>query len=311
MISGLLRFLVGLGLALTAAGFLGSLHWSLDLCAHFRPHLAVGGLVVALAAALLRRPIEAGLALLAAAVDVAVVVPLYLGAPAVAADAPRFTVLLSNVNRVAGDPEALARILADSDADVVGLVEVDDRWMKALAPALKRWPHRLEQLQTDNFGVALCARTPLKAARVVSQGSLQVPTLVAQTTLAGRPIGLVLAHPPPPITGSIAAARDEVMGQIAALTGLPEDRVVFGDFNATPWSAPFRRLLTDGELALGRKGFGIQPTWPADLGFAGVPIDHILTRGRLVVVEHEVLSPIGSDHLPIRAVIAAPAAPTK
>ncbi|MCB9550134.1 MAG: endonuclease/exonuclease/phosphatase family protein [Myxococcales bacterium] len=294
-----------LGLAL---GELGRWWWLADLATHFRAQaLAPAGLALLLALWARHR---LALALSAAAVawTVAAVAPLYRGAtPAPAAGT--LELLVANVNRSTGDPAAVAALIAASDADVVGLVEVDDRWLAALAPALARYPHRLAETRDDNFGLALYSRLPFQSAAALRDR--RDPLLLATVQVAGTPVGLLLVHPPPPVSADVAAWRDAALADFAVLRrGLPARVAVLGDLNATPWSRPLVALLAAADLREGRAeaGAGLAPTWPAQLpGFLRIPIDHVLVGGPMTLTRFALGPPNGSDHLPVRATLAVQA----
>jgi endonuclease/exonuclease/phosphatase (EEP) superfamily protein YafD len=75
--------------------------------------------------------------------------------------------------------------------------------------------------------------------------------------------------------------------------------VVLGDLNATPWSPYFRDLLRDGGLLNLQPGWGTFSTWPAQLPFLRIPLDHCLTTPGVGIVRKEVGSAVGGDHLPL------------
>jgi endonuclease/exonuclease/phosphatase (EEP) superfamily protein YafD len=109
-------------------------------------------------------------------------------------------------------------------------------------------------------------------------------------------LALPQAVPPPPRPGD---AQD-----LPPLVGT----VLAGDFNATPWCAGFAPLLAAG-FEHGRRGQGLQASWPVALGAWGIPIDHVLTRGGVGVVRQHLEPDVGSDHLPLRATLARVAPP--
>jgi endonuclease/exonuclease/phosphatase (EEP) superfamily protein YafD len=74
--------------------------------------------------------------------------------------------------------------------------------------------------------------------------------------------------------------------------------LVVGDFNATYWHPPFRRLtgdgLTDAHVVHGR---GLSVSWPTDLVIPPfVRLDHVLTGNGLIPTEIVDFDVPGSDH---------------
>ena len=309
-LAGLTRIFIGLGSLITVLGFLGGLLWVFDLAANFRLHLAAVGVVLTGIAGLQRLKITATIAALATLTNAVLVAPLYMGM--LRSGAPPTTgrplrVVVANVQQDVGDPKAVGLFLDELDADVVGLVEVNKKWMRALKPHLKRWRYRLIKTRDDKFGMALLAKTRLRGQAKSLAGDL--PTIVARIKHAGGEIGLVLVHPPPPVSGETAGIRDKLFEALSAWRSeWPDEVVIFGDFNATPWSIPFRDLLSGAGLRHGRLGQGYQASWPTrlfevDVGGFGLPIDHVLIGGDLEFIEHQVGRRIGSDHRPLLATI--------
>jgi endonuclease/exonuclease/phosphatase (EEP) superfamily protein YafD len=75
-----------------------------------------------------------------------------------------------------------------------------------------------------------------------------------------------------------------------------------GDFNAADWSASVRDIETAGGFsAMPRLG----PTWlvrsaPDVLRrWVGLPIDHVLAKPGVVLLDVRRLDDVGSDHLPV------------
>jgi endonuclease/exonuclease/phosphatase (EEP) superfamily protein YafD len=112
-----------------------------------------------------------------------------------------------------------------------------------------------------------------------------------------------------PVGREGAARRDRQLRAVAdaVARGAPGPTVVVGDLNATRWSAGFAPLIGAG-LRDSATGWGWQPTWPADLGPLGVPIDHVLHSPDLRVVSRSVPAWPGSDHRAVQAVLALPPA---
>ncbi len=75
--------------------------------------------------------------------------------------------------------------------------------------------------------------------------------------------------------------------------------LMFGDFNATPWSFYFRKLVRDTSLVPGSAGRGLQPTWPSWFPPLLIPIDHCFGSQEVRFVSSKVGTHVGSDHYPL------------
>src|SRR5262245_29422482 len=104
--------------------------WPCVLFEHFRfQYIWVGTLVVSACAAL-RMWIWADLALIATLVNVLHVFPdLSRRARELPANGKPLRVLVLNVHTSSNAFDDVARLIADTKPDVIGLVEVDDRWL--------------------------------------------------------------------------------------------------------------------------------------------------------------------------------------
>jgi endonuclease/exonuclease/phosphatase (EEP) superfamily protein YafD len=72
-----------------------------------------------------------------------------------------------------------------------------------------------------------------------------------------------------------------------------------GDFNATPWSRPYRRLHNGTGTCDTRAGYGVQASYPADSWLLRIPIDHVLASCNVGVRDRRIGPDVGSDHLPV------------
>jgi endonuclease/exonuclease/phosphatase (EEP) superfamily protein YafD len=77
--------------------------------------------------------------------------------------------------------------------------------------------------------------------------------------------------------------------------------VVAGGLNASPWSASFRRLRAAAGLS---PAAVLMPTWPAwPVVLPQVALDHVLVSPDVAVLEAGTGPAVGSDHLPVWALI--------
>lgn len=303
--SRLLSLLAGAALLPAWLGLAGGWHWALDLFAHFRWQY----LLVAIAVMLLARW-QRNRWLLATGVATLLLNAVLIGQvalqsrPGPAALAPDFSLRVLAINVLGSNPDKQAVLdhIRATDADIVFLAEADEAWVQALAPLSAAYPHQLLHPRPDNFGLALLSRVPLEAAQVrqVSPGAR--PTAIATLTHQSRRLLFIGMHPPPPMGAALAAVRDAqiaALGELAAQVPFPV--IAVGDFNATPWSAPMRRLAQRG-LGLHGQPDAWQPTWMRGSPL-GIPIDHVLTTAPLRVDIRQVGPHVGSDHRPVLATV--------
>jgi endonuclease/exonuclease/phosphatase (EEP) superfamily protein YafD len=276
--------------------------WPIGLLEHFRLQGLVAALLVGMGAAGLRRWIALDLCAFACATQMIHVAPALGGEPLAAPDgAVPVRVLLLNVHTESTTYARVAALIDDVDADVVALVEVDRRWLEALAPALGRYDARVEHPRDDNFGLAIYTRGELRGA--FEELGSDRPSLVVEHAGATW----ILTHPPPPIRRAMFEAQLQQIDAVAdRARGLDGPVIVLGDLNATPWSRPFERLIARSGLVDTRAGFGVQASFPAGSSVLRIPIDHVLVTPGVGVRARWIARDVGSDHLPVVVELAIP-----
>lgn len=290
------------------APWLCGLHWTLDLAACF-PVQAIAWLAVAaLALAIGRKWWLAGTAAAFGATGFCAVAPAWFAPNNIPGDVendPRIRVLALNLLREnTQGHEALWKIIQQTEPDVIFCGEYTPHWQDFLTTRLSAWPHRCEQPHAGHFGVAMFSRLPM-TAEILPLHHTWAPCVRATVTTPFGAIGALGVHPPPPsFSGRRVAERDHALAAIAPrLAALPPDRVVLGDFNATPWNAAFAAMRDAAGLTGGTTD-AWRPTWPAQLPLPfRIPIDHVLVTARLAIAEVVVGDSFGSDHLPVMAVV--------
>ncbi len=282
-------------------------HWLLDLTTHFAMPCALTLAAATLLFALLGRKFAALVMLFGAALCGHRLSPLYLPvAPTGASQSTTLRAIVANASVENPTPERLCEWIEREQPDVFAVLEYSPLHQRALEPLRARYPHAIEAVQADPFGIALFSRLPLQEARRTTLGSPIAQAVFAVVEVNGARIGIGAAHPVPPISKDYSAARnlgfEQLVGELARL---PRSRVVLADLNATQWSAAFRRLLADSSMRDGCEGFGFQGSWPAVLpALLRIPIDHVLVSEDLVVTRRELGPDVGSDHLPVVAEFA-------
>lgn len=286
--------IVVIGLAATASAAAVPI-WPLELFEHLRVQAAVLGiLLTAIAFALRLAVADAGA--IATLIHVCSLLP---AAPMtqMPTHGTRVRVLVLNVLKTSSSFAEVRRLIDDTDPDVIGLVEVDQRWNDALAPSLVEYGGRLEAPRDNFSGMALYARGPVTGA--VEGPGVDRPSIVAQVTIGPATFSVIVAHPLPPITSAWSAMHDDELGRLAERARDLSRVLLIGDFNVTPWSRSFRDLLAVSGLCDSRDGFGLQATFPTSPAWLRIPIDHVLHTCSFGVTARRVERDVGSDHLPV------------
>lgn len=298
-------------LALAALGLAGCWafalisSWPIALLQHFRVQFAVAGLLVTVAAALVRtRAFD--IAAIATLLHWLVLVPDLGREPQPLPPGARpVRVLELNVLTENTSYDRVRALIAETQPDVIGLVEVDRGWLEALAPALGEYPGRIEVPRSDHFGIALYARGTVTGG--AEQLGLPRPSIVADVAVGSARMSIVLVHPYAPVD---AEKLDRQRIQLAAIARrareLPAPVVIAGDFNTTPWTPEFHRVTADSELCDTRAGFGVQASFPSTSFMTRIPIDHVLASCSVGVYDRRIARDVGSDHLPVIVDLAIP-----
>lgn len=281
----------------------------LDNLSNFPAHFAAAFLAVAALLAWQRQLVRAVACVALAALALAPVVAWFSGTAPLADDPARpwVRLLVANVQHSNRGHKQLLELVQRENPDVVGLLEVNARWLRKLEPLRARYPHYYEVPGELYVGLALYSRWPLEEARelrVPDDGS--TPAIAATLAAPGGDVEFVLAHPMSPVSAQHIRQRNvqiAALAQHAAAAQVP--LVLAGDLNLTMWNDAYRPLVEVAGLNNARKGHGIRPTWPA-LGPIGVPIDHILATRDVRLRNFRVMPGIGSDHYPVAAEFSAP-----
>ena len=214
------------------------------------------------------------------------------------------TLLVANVEMENRNHQALRDAIACHDPDLILAVEIDDRWMAALAPLSERYPHQVRHPRGNFYGMVLLSRLPLIAPEVRFLVQQDVPSIHTGVRLpSGVRVQLHGLHPrpPEPLRDQESAPRDAelvVMGRaIGDQRAVPT--IVAGDLNDVAWSHTSELFLRLSGLLDPRVGRGLYNSYNAKTPFLRYPLDHVFHSNDFKLVALERLGPIGSDHFPI------------
>lgn len=288
-------------LTLAAAALLADRHYALDLLAQFAAPALVLAAAGALAAAAALRPAFATANLLAFAVLLVAMQPQLRPATPAAAPAPAVRVLFNNVWVRNPEPARLAATVAAEDADVVALVEVGPRHLRALEPVLRRYPHRIVSVTGRFRGrdprILIASRHPLALRASERRDGLAVTEV--DVAAPGLPFRLVASHLTRPWPFDRPQAQHRQAERLARriLAGEPRRTLLVGDFNAVPAGAVLRRFSARTGLVPAPAPLG---TWPAAVPAPlRIGIDNAFAGPELSLAARRVGPDTGSDHRPV------------
>lgn len=289
-------------------GFGAHIYPLLDIFNAFRVQYGVALLIMALLFLGGRRKQAFIICMVGAVFNVAIFMPVYLNPNTAGPDEITLsaletdnnrtkTLLLHNISIDNTHYAAVLNTIANEDPDYIALLEVTTAWAQQLAPIRARYPHHIEEIRDDNFGIGFYSKSAFLNAKTDTFKDANNPSRFIRVTLADEPITFLITHPVPPIGNDFVNYRNATLQKLAAVASTTNGAIVLaGDLNTPPWSPVFHKLVTSSKLRDSRQGFGIQPTWPSHFKILYTPIDHVLISDEILVHNRRIGPANGSDH---------------
>lgn len=296
---------IGIGLLGVVTGRLADLWVHFDVFSHFAMHFRILAAASAIGFFMPR-----GRTLTATALFIAGVLALGIwphavsavpGTQPVAAAGERalrlmsFNTLFSNQ-----DVDAIGAEVERQDPDIAVLLEFGPNKRPLFDRLRARWPYRADCLEKDFCNLAIFSKLPIVSseARVGWDGP---PYMLVRLGPEAGNLAVIAVH-----TIRFPHQRAQYT-QIAAMMKFLEtirgNRVMMGDFNATPFSLMVRTI----EHRSGLVRLTWLPTWPARFGLPQLSIDQIFVSPRIDTLESQRIGRnAGSDHYPVILSIGVP-----
>lgn len=186
------------------------------------------------------------------------------------------------------------------DADVIAFSEIT-AGLHAHAldhPASVEWPHRLQDLQDGPRGIAMWSKYPFSESRIEPLHDCNAVVATIRTP-SGSLIQVLAVHPMAPVSRRKLLDWAPSLDRIGlALTTSDLPGVAIGDFNATHWHPPMRRLYRSGlHNAHLRRGRVFAATFPVGRRLRPfIGLDHALVTSDIAIHQVSHLNVTGSDH---------------
>lgn len=185
-------------------------------------------------------------------------------------------------------------------ADVIAFSEITARLHEHALdhPASEEWPHRLHDLQDGPRGIALWSKYPFADGRIERLHDCHAAMATIRTP-SGSLVRVLAVHPMAPVSRRKLRDWAPSLDRIGlALTASDLPGVAIGDYNATHWHPPMRRLyragLGNAHLRRGRLFASTFPVGRRLRPFIG--LDHALVTADIAVHDVSHLDVTGSDH---------------
>jgi endonuclease/exonuclease/phosphatase (EEP) superfamily protein YafD len=198
------------------------------------------------------------------------------------------------------------------DPQIAVFQEVVSPWDKELQKLRAIFPHhyRVAEMQMDVF-----SKLPIERPYFEKFGPAR-GYICFQVNMGG-PITIYATHTYPQIYFGMEGFRYH---RDHLIKGLPTDIVkhsgqlivVLGDLNSTMWSPHYLTLIRQTGLKNARKGFGLYPSLGDEKNWqpwTAVAFDHCLVSKDIGVEEFRTGPFLGSDHLPVVAMLRVPRRP--
>ena len=289
------QWILGVGLVL-----LGLSHWFplglnlLELLSAFAHFTFLLALCIALLAFVFRLYILAFSGVLTALACGVLVIPHFQSIEEL--DQVDFTIAQFNVYHHNPTPEQAILELAAQDADIFTIQELNSDWSFFTDSVFELTHPFTIEAPWDSccYGTGLYSRFPILSYEVL--GIENAPVIIAEFDIHGTSVTIVSLHTYAPAFPNETERRNAQLEAVADITSTEKEHhvIVIGDFNVVPWDSEFKHFLQQGKLSAVRNGF--QATYPMDLGFPLIPIDHITYSASLTPSYCETVTIPGSDH---------------
>jgi endonuclease/exonuclease/phosphatase (EEP) superfamily protein YafD len=228
--------------------------------------------------------------------------------------APALDIVVANVFVDNETPDAAARQLVTTSADVVIVVESTAKFMAIFdeVGGKETYPYRVfdPDDHSDYAVTVACKSQPGSRSRMMTIGPLKLA--IADVDVEGVSTLVVALNPMATVDpGGHETWKEQIEALKELVPTLSGPLIIAGDLNTTRYRPEFEQLLEAGlKDAIDALGKGLNPSFKlgaegvlADVG-AVARLDHALVNDCVFPLSVENLEPCGSDHIPFKLRVA-------
>jgi endonuclease/exonuclease/phosphatase (EEP) superfamily protein YafD len=197
----------------------------------------------------------------------------------------------------------IAAFIAKHDPDIVAIMECNLHLANQLANVRTHYVTQMWNPGWNSQSNIVLTKFPDAELARHSILGMEMTQVTFQPLQSDRQHQLYFLHTlSPGWPGNRVHIRNQQLETMAGEIGKNETDpiIVMGDFNTSPWSRIFRKVLAQARLIDTRAYRGYFSSWPSFFYDLGIPIDHALVNDKVNVIRREVLyDGIGSDHRPV------------
>lgn len=311
-----IKDLAGIALGVLAISILLGLaahihhHWVPELFTNFQIQYAVGGLILSLFFLALK-DLKLGLvSSLLCAVSLFQIYDSYdfVKGASYTEEGNTFKVIQYNRKYRIENQEELLAFIKDEKPNVAFIQEATASHSEALKSILDEYPYQIHEPRERAFGMVVISNLPLISHSVKNLERIAINNIRIKIEVQPDgldPISIYGVHPPPPMSKNANLQRnsDLLTTENDVIADKNENIILLGDWNMAPFSPHFKSLIRNTDLKNQFTSPLMFPTWPSMfvLPVFQIPIDHILHKGQLQLIEKRRAHAFGSDHYPIVA----------
>ncbi len=290
-------------LVATMMGKFGEYFWLLDLFSHFTMQYFCLNFIFFIIVLVLNKKhyLQLLMILLIFSFNLANLLPFYqVKNSARTVSSKDIKIVSLNINSQNKDWKPLSNYLKEYNPDIIILTELTPAFGADLGVLKNIYPFGKAVMDDGNFGIGIISKIPLDKTEIHRQSSSQIPFITTEIKTNSTTLNIVAIHPFPPLGSEGTLLRNDYLDQVSQFIQKSDSPTILcGDFNATPWSYPFKKMMAETKLTL-PLGSGVIATWPTSLPFLRIPIDHCLTSPTLHILNYSRGPNVGSDHFPFQ-----------
>ncbi len=290
------------------ASFFAEYAWQFDLLRHFIFQYWISALTLLIALCLHRNwYISAAMLLVLIGTSYEIIATTKQNAAHSNTQSPTFSIATYNRYYTNNLHDNLISWLNTESPDIVIIQEASSAHSTALEVLRDQYPHQIHEPREDASGAIIISRH-----KILEHETVKTPHHVfdnyfikAEVKIHDDVIVVYAMHPMPPISAAMSHQRNSDLAFLAQdiTQNTAPNIIVAGDWNITPYSPYFKKFVRRTNLKNQYTSIIPTPTWPSVYKHTmlQIPIDHILHKGTLQLIEKDRALHMSSDHYPIIA----------